>query len=435
MKSSFNTQLANWLLDPDGASSPIEDAEVLKKKLFKEDLMKVYEEVELPLVQVLKDVEAVGVFIDTKALQTLSRGLERQLTVLVKKIYKEAGEEFNINSPKQLLDIFSRKLKLHLRSTNVDKIAQFKDKHPLVGLVLQYRELAKVRSTYVEPLLTLTDKGSRIHTTFIQTGTATGRLSSRNPNLQNLPKESQWADDVRRAFIASPGYTLVSFDYSQVQLRILATVARDSRLIEAFQNGEDIHKLTASRIFNVSLEKVTPQMRRVAKTLNFGIVYGMGPRALSRESGLSFIEAQNFIDSYFLEFSKVKQWQEDLTQEVSSKGYVTNLAGRKRYFTEPINFRAAINTPIQGLEADILKRAMIQIHDVFSRRKEWQTKVRLLLPVHDELLFEIQNDTIQEAVPLLTTLMESAYTLAVPVKVDVKMGKNWATLTPYKKKA
>src|SRR3989338_9230951 len=168
MKSSFNTQLANWLLDPDGASSPIEDAEVLKKNFFKEDLMKVYEEVELPLVQVLKDVEAVGVFIDTNALQTLSGGLERQLTVLVKKIYKEAGEEFNINSPKQLLDIFSRKLKLHLRSTNVDKIAQFKDKHPLVGLVLQYRELAKVRSTYVEPLLTLTDKGSRIHTKFIQ---------------------------------------------------------------------------------------------------------------------------------------------------------------------------------------------------------------------------------------------------------------------------
>ncbi len=394
--------IINWLLNPD---EPVEES---KEKLVQFGLDKILNEIELPLMPVLKDMYERGVGLDSKFLGDLRKKLSQQIEDLIKKIYQYTGE-FNINSPKQLSVILFDKLKIvpRLKSTAAGQLELIKDKHPVISLILNYREIFKAQSTYVEPLLGL---GETARTTFLQTGTATGRLSSKNPNLQNIP------DIIRPAFVARAGYVLASFDYSQIELRVLATVANDKKMIEAFQNDLDIHKLTASQVFNVPLEKVTSDMRQLAKTLNFGVVYGMGPSAFARASGLSRQEAEKFIAEYFNNFAQIRDWQEKVKNELRQKGYVENLNGRKRWL--PIEAeRAAINMPIQSLAADIIKIAMIQTN-----------KYRLLLSIHDELLFEIEDDKVKDIVNDIKNTMESVYHLSVPLKVNVKIGCNWGEM-------
>ncbi len=403
--------IINWLLNPDEpqvyAGLRLKEAE---ERLAQFGLDKILKEIELPLMPVLKDMHERGVGLDSNFLKNLRKRQSQQIEDLIKKIYQHTGE-FNVNSPKQMAAVLFDKLKIvpRLKSTAAGQLELIKDKHPVISLILNYREIFKAQSTYVEPLLGL---GEMARTTFLQTGTATGRLSSKNPNLQNVP------DVIRPAFVARAGCVFVSFDYSQIELRVLATAANDKKMIEAFQNDLDIHKLTASQVFNTPLEKVTLDMRQLAKTLNFGVVYGMGPSAFARASGLSRQEAEKFIAEYFNDFAQVRDWQEKVKNELRQKGYVENLNGRKRWL--PIEAeRAAINMPIQSLAADIIKMAMIQTN-----------KYRLLLSIHDELLFEIEDDKVKDVVDDIKNIMESIYRLSVPLKVNVKIGCNWGELKP-----
>ena len=279
-----------------------------------------------------------------------------------------------------------------------------------------------------------------MHTTYIQTGTATGRLSSQNPNLQNIPAEGEWAKELRKAFIAERGYQIAAFDYSQMELRILASLSGDPEMMKAFNNDQDIHKLTAANVFNVPLEKVTLEMRRLAKTLNFGVVYGMGANAFAKTSGLSFSEAKKFIEEYFNDFKQIKEWQEEVKAQARTLGFVTNLSGRRRWLLQATSMfrgeaaeaeRAAINMPVQGLLADIIKIAMVRLKEELKNRGWWKKEVRMLLTIHDELLFEIKENIIKEASATIVKIMESAYGLEVPIKVNVKIGRNWGLLEEY----
>ena len=420
--------------------------EVASKKLKEYKLEKLFYDVEMPLLSVLADMESTGIKVNVKNLKEIDKELEKKLTGLVKSIYKEAGETFNINSPKQLGKILFEKLKISLGgvkktrggsvSTNIETLLTIQGRHAIVKYILEYRELFKLQSTYVGPLQELADKDKRIHTTYIQTGTSTGRLSSQNPNLQNIPSGGEWARKIRNAFIPEKSYLLASFDYSQIELRVLASLSGDPKMIEAFNNDLDIHRLTAANVFNVPLEKVTPDMRQLAKTLNFGVVYGMGARAFSKASGLSIVEAQRFIEEYFNDFKKIKEWQEEIKMQARTSGYVMNLNGRRRWLLQAASMfrseaaeaeRAAINMPVQGLAADIIKIAMVKLSSEIKKLK-WENKVRMLLTIHDELLFEIDGHIIKEAGAFIRKIMESAYELEVPIKVNVKIGKNWGEL-------
>ena len=299
--------------------------------------------------------------------------------------------------------------------------------------ILKYREIFKLKSTYVEPLRELADKNGRIHTTFVQTGTGTGRLSSQNPNIQNIPITSEWGKQIRAVFIAEAGYKIAAFDYSQIELRVLASVSGDKKMVEAFKKDMDIHRLTASQVYNVPAEKVTPEMRHVAKTLNFGVAYGMGSNAFAQVSGLSVDEARKFIKEYYDDFYEVKLWQEKTIQKARQTGYVENLNGRRRWLPNIANpnrrlasadERMAINMPIQGLAADIIKLAMIKVAAKIKAKK-WQKNVRMLLSVHDELVFEIADGIIKDAVELIKSEMENAYKISVPLKVESGYGDNW----------
>ncbi len=469
----FDLGVAFWLLNPDeeeysaeflsrrylrkefDKKSGLGELRVFAEKKLKEyKLEKLFYDVEVPLLAILAEMESIGIKVNVKSLKELDKDLDKKLTELVKNIYKEAEENFNINSPKQLGKILFEKLKISMEgvrktkggsvSTNIDTLMTIQDRHAVVKYVLEYRELFKLQSTYVKPLQELArptrglgaDKNQRIHTTYIQTGTSTGRLSSQNPNLQNIPAEGVWAKKIRSAFVAEKGYVLAAFDYSQIELRVLASLCGDPKMIEAFNNDQDIHKLTAANVFNVPLEKVTPEMRRLAKTLNFGVVYGMGANAFSKTSGLSFGEAKKFIDEYFDDFKKVKIWQEEVKERARKFGYVLNLNGRRRWLLQAASMfrgeaaeaeRAAINMPVQGLAADIIKIAMVKVSGEIKKRG-WQEKVRMLLTIHDELIFEINEDVLEESSKLIASTMESAYELEVPVKVTVKTGKSWGAL-------
>lgn len=464
----FDLGIAFWMLNPDEdfytaeylcqkylhkdpLSSP---GEKLKKelqnfavkKLKEYKLEKLFYETEMPLLEILAQMELRGIKVDVKELKSLDKELEGKLVLLVKSIYKEAGETFNINSPKQVGQILFQKLKISEEgvrktkggaiSTNIETLTTIRDKHPIVRHLLEYRELFKLQSTYVRPLQELADKKHRIHTTYIQTGTSTGRLSSQNPNLQNIPAEGEWAEKVRGVFIPEKGYDLAAFDYSQIELRVLASLSGDPKMMEAFNNDMDIHRITAASVFNVALDKVTPEMRRLAKTLNFGVVYGMGANAFAKTSGLSFSEAKKFIDEYFKDFARIKEWQEQAKEQARTFGYVTNLNGRRRWLLQAASMfrgeaaeaeRAAINMPVQGLAADIIKMAMIRVAGEIEK-KGWADDVRMLLTIHDELLFEIKEDIIKEASKLIASVMENAYELEVPIRVTTKIGSNWGDL-------
>jgi len=429
MNQEIKNKIANWLLNPD---NPLDNEEGLFSKLKKEGLENIFNDIELPLVNVLRSMEGLGIKINKNEVKKLLIKYNKELNVLEKKIYKEAGEEFNINSPQQLSKILFEKLdikprgratKSGLHSTRAEKLQELKEEHSIINLITKYRESFKIKSTYLEPLFKL---GDRVHTTFLQTSTATGRLSSQNPNLQNIPSV------VKKVFIASSGYELVSLDYSQIELRILAGLSNDPKMLKAFKADQDIHRLTASQVFDIPLDKVTSEERNMAKTLNFGIVYGMGAVAFARSSGLSRKEARHFIEEYFSDFKKIKKWQEEVKEGVRKNGYVENLNGRKRWLpaiTSVNRFlaseaeRAAINMPIQSLAADIIKLAMIKVHQQYKN-----DDVRLLLSIHDELLFEIKSDKVNSVVKKITQIMESVYNFPVHLKVDVSVGKNWADL-------
>ncbi|MDO8467010.1 MAG: DNA polymerase [bacterium] len=440
-------ELAQWLLDPDKHQALPDNLIQLEQRLENAGLDIIYRNIELPLVEILGKMHEVGIKLDLEYLKKLDEEIEGELSGSVKKIFKEAGGEFNINSPKQLSEILFGKLKINpagvpkrktgAYSTDAETLNKLSKEHAIVDSILKYRELYKLQSTYVRPLQELADKNGRVHTTFVQTAASTGRLSSHEPNLQNIPVVSEWGKRIRQGFIADKGKSFLALDYSQIELRVLAAVSGDESMIDAFKKNWDIHKLTASKVYDVPLEKVTPEMRTVAKTMNFGVIYGMGPQAFSQLSGLPFLEAKRFIDEYFADFKAVKIWQEKTIIEARKTGFVENLNGRKR-FLPGINHpnkrfsseaeRAAINMPIQGLAADIIKLAMIRADKLISSKKLGE-RVRMLLTIHDELIFEVDDKDIKEVESLIKKEMEEAYDLkSVSLKVDSASGKNWAEL-------
>ncbi|MCK4648553.1 DNA polymerase I, partial [bacterium] len=417
-------------------------AEIMEPKLRERGLEELFHKVEMPLVRVLAKMEMEGVLIDKKYLGLLSQEFALELKKLEKKIYSLAGEEFNINSPKQLSGILFEKLKLPViektktgYSTREAVLRELALSHKLPNLLIKYRELAKLKSTYIDALpLLVNSRTGRVHTSFNQTVTATGRLSSSEPNLQNIPIRTELGRKIRKAFITQKDYILLSADYSQIDLRVLAHISGDEALRDAFSRDEDVHSRTACEIFGLSKEEITPESRRIAKTVNFGLSYGMSSFGLSRDLGIPIKEAEQYIIKYFERYSGVKKYIEEIIEEAKQKGYVTTLLKRRRYIPEInhpdprlSNFakRAAINTPIQGTSADIIKVAMLRISE---RIKKETPKTKMIIQIHDELLFEVPGDEVKEVSRLAKEIMEDSIELEVPIKVDIKMGKNWAEM-------
>ncbi|MBO0910407.1 MAG: DNA polymerase I [Acidobacteria bacterium] len=440
----FNLKLAGSVAEAADITGRL--AAVLRREVEEEKLLKLYEEIDLPLVPVLTRMERAGVEIDRGALGKMSKRLEREIESKAREIYECCGGEFNINSPKQLGDVLFNKLgmpkpvkygKGRTISTAVDVLEELAASHksPAPGLVLEYRQLAKLKSTYVDALPALLDSATgRLHSTFDQTGTATGRLSSANPNLQNIPIRTELGREIRAAFTARPGSVLLAADYSQIELRLLAHYANDRLLVEAFRRGDDIHTLTASQVFRVPPLLVTPEHRRRAKVVNFGIVYGLSPFGLAQNLGIETAEAKKYIDAYFDQYSGVRAFIDRTLDETRRDGRVKTLFGRmrpipdinsKNYNLRGFAERTAVNTPLQGTAADLIKLAMIRIDGLILERG---LKSKMTLQVHDELVFEVPGDEIEVMRGLVREQMENVHPLAVPLVVEVGVGKNWRDL-------
>lgn len=437
---SFYSLCKQYLKSEEEPDSPealyqrhIQLKEVLERKLKILNLETLFTEVELPLIPVLYDMENHGMLLNKREVERQSSQLDKDLKNLEEKIFQLCGTTFNLASPKQLGEVLFDKLKLPQgrktksgRSTDSRELMKLKGRHPALPLILEYRELFKLKTTYTSSLIELVHPETRrIHTSFRQTATATGRLSSVHPNLQNIPIKTERGKQIRRAFTAPEGSVLVSADYSQIELRILAHITEDPGLLKAFQEGRDIHAATASEIFNVPLKEVTPELRRKSKAVNFGIAYGQGAYGLSESLGISRAEGKAIIDSYFKKFKKVRDYIE--TAKEISKGYVETLFGRKRFFAdwELINpkmraasERAAINAPIQGTASDIVKKAMIEL--------DQSLPLSLVSQVHDELLFECPKDQWEEEKPHIISIMENCVHLKAPLKVNCVSGSHWA---------
>jgi len=462
----FDLKIAGWLIDPDqkdfefnslserflsksaneaNAEVFAEMYDVFEEKLEEYGLRKVFEEIEMPLVEILAEMERWGIGANVPALRSLGKELDEELEELTKKIYEAAGKVFNINSSQQVGDVLFKKLGLEgvvkktttgKRSTSSEALRELRDKHPIIEMIIDYRENFKIKSSFVEPLIDAAGEDGRINTTFLQTGTATGRLSSEKPNLQNLPQESRWSKALRNTLVPRKNFSFIGLDYSQIELRLLAHVSGDKRLKTAFLEGADAHKMTAAQIFNVAPDKVTPAMRRLGKTLNFGVVYGMGPRAFANMAGISPEKAKGFIEKYFDDFPEVKAWQDNIKSEVHTFGFVKNENGRRRWFlgVGPKSHRideierAAINMPVQSLGADIIKMAMIKSFRGIEKKGWLGEEVRPVLTVHDELLFEVRDDILKSVSVFLKDIMENVYKISVPLKVDLKIGKNLGEL-------
>ncbi|KPL04048.1 MAG: hypothetical protein AMJ73_04745 [candidate division Zixibacteria bacterium SM1_73] len=422
--------------------------EIFCPKLSLLSLEKLFFEVELPLIEVLAEMEMVGVSIDTRHLKKMSKELSEQLDDLTQKIYNLAGKEFNINSTQQLSKVLFEDLKLTpvrktekktAQSTDIGVLATLAKEHPLPKILLDYRQLSKLRSTYIDALPTLVNKKTgRIHTSFNQTVTATGRLSSSDPNLQNIPIRTNLGKQIRRAFVPrNSDFLIMSADYSQVELRILAHFSQDKTLMNAFKRDEDIHNRTASEVFGVPIEKVTEEERGIAKTTNFSIIYGVSAYGLSQSTGLTPQEAAMFIDIYFKRYPRVKSYIDEMIELAREQGFVTTLLGRRRYIPE-INSsnrqkrefaeRTAINTPIQGSAADLIKVVMIDIAERLSEGSAFggkDKKSKMILQVHDELVFEVFKDELDFVKEMVRHRMENTIQLNVPIKVDINAGENW----------
>lgn len=412
---------------------------LLFPKLKEKDLNKLFYQIEMPLVEVLARMELAGVKVNPEILKEMSQELGGELKGLEEKIHALAGINFNINSPQQLSEVLFEKLNLPATSrtktgysTNIDVLNKLARIHEMPALVLEYRSLSKLKFTYIDVLPKLINpETGRIHTTFSQTATATGRLSSSDPNLQNIPIRGEWGEKIRRAFIAEQGFFLLSADYSQIELRIMAHLSGDKNLKEAFFRDEDIHTRTASEIFQVPPKEVTSSMRREAKVINFGVIYGMSHVGLSEELGISKGEAKKYIENYFQKYQGVKEYIDKTLEKAKELGYLTTISGRIRQISE-INSsnrvarefaeRVAINTPIQGTAADIIKKAMIQID---QRIQEKKLNARMILQIHDELLFEVPKSELQDLMSMVKEEMEGAMKLDVPIRATLSYGGNW----------
>ncbi|MFA6338577.1 MAG: DNA polymerase [Candidatus Paceibacterota bacterium] len=451
----LNSNLTNPSFDDILRFSNTKSFEKAHKTIFdelkKQDLLKVFEDIEKPLIPVVDRMEKRGIKIDTSYLKKLGDEYHTELSKLEKSIWKMAGEEFNINSPKQIGEILFEKMGLVVKnqkktstgakSTRESELEKMRDAHPIIDLILKHRELQKLLSTYIDNIPSLIDVSSgRLHAKFLQSGTTTGRMSSQDPNLQNIPIKSDLGKKIRRAFVAEKGFKLVAFDYSQIELRIAAFLADDKNLIEIFKSGEDVHSAVASHVFNVSLDKVDYEMRRRAKVINFGIIYGMGVNALRGNLGTSRDEAQAFYNEYFKKFSGLAEYLENVKKETAQRGYTETFFGRRRHF-EGINSslpfiramaeRMAINAPIQGTEADIVKIAMAEV-EKYVQSKKLEEKVWPILQVHDELVFEIDEKLVKEVAPEIKKIMENVLPLkktkGVPIFTEGKIGDNWGEM-------
>lgn len=404
------------------------------------NMKKLYYEVELPLAKVLAHMEYYGFKVDIDVLNQLGDSYNQEIEQLTNEIYELAGQEFNISSPKQLGFILFEKLNLPVikktktgYSTDAEVLEKLKGLHEIVEKILRYRQLVKLKSTYIDGLLNVVDKEtSKVYSTFNQTVTNTGRISSQDPNLQNIPVKTEEGKEIRKAFVPqNDEYVLVDADYSQIELRVLAHISQDPKLIEAFYNDEDIHTKTASQVFNIPKEEVTPLMRSRAKAVNFGIIYGISDYGLSRDLNIPRKEAKRYIDSYLNNYDKVKSYMDNIIAIGKELGYVETILNRRRYIPElkSRNFnvrsfgeRIAMNTPIQGSAADIIKVAMVKVFDELNRRK---LKSRLILQVHDELIIEAHKDELEQVKDIVKDIMENCIKLDVPLKVDLKVGDSW----------
>ncbi|MFA5368092.1 MAG: DNA polymerase I [Dehalococcoidia bacterium] len=422
-------------------------AHIFEKELNEQGLLKLFSDVEMPLVPILREMERAGIALDVESLSAMSQGLGERMSAIEIEIYRLAGQQFNINSPQQMGLVLFEKLGLPSGkktksgySTDASILEGLRGIHPVVDLVLEYRQLSKLKSTYVDALPALINpKTGRVHTSFNQAATTTGRLSSSDPNLQNIPVKGELGLQVRKAFIAGPGCVLLSGDYSQIDLRALAHLSQDPQLIEAFRKGEDIHRATAAKIFNVSPNDVDSNMRRVAKTVNFGVIYGMSDYGLEQATDLSRTEASQFIKTYFDKYKGVAEYLEATKQQARQHGYVETLLGRRRYIPDINNSngmiraaaeRMAINMPIQGTAADITKLAMIMVQKEMDDRGLGPegSGCRMLLQVHDELVFEVPAAALDEMKQLVLEVMPKALKLDVPLVADVKVGANWGEM-------
>lgn len=492
---TFDTMLAEWLINPDSRNlglktlawvrlgvemTPIEDLIGSGKKqlsmaslpiervapyaaadavmtlrlmpLLQADLKarnaeKLMDDLEIKLIPVLAQMEENGILLDVAFFKAFNQELGEMIFALEEEIYRLAGYTFNINSTQQLSDVLfkklaldppdpARKLKSGHWSTNAEVLDLLRNKHEIVNKILEYRELAKLKSTYVEALPEqINPKTGRVHTSFNQVGTVTGRIASQNPNLQNIPARTEIGRRVRQGFIAAPGWKLLAVDYSQVELRIVAHIAQDQAMLEAFRKGQDIHATTAAAITDTPLDEVTSLQRRHAKAVNFGLIYGMSAFGLTRSTDLTLAEAENFIKEYFKEFPGVKAWLDNTRLQAARDGYVETLLGRRRYFPNLAKGsnpqmrqreeREAINAPIQGTAADIVKLAMVALPDALEKAG---LKARMLVQVHDELIFEVPEEELDRSIPVIKELMESAMTLDVPLVCDARAGDNWGEL-------
>jgi len=414
--------------------------EILSKEIKKEGLEKIAYDIDFPLVAVLEDIEREGITVDKKTLNDFSKELEKLIEKLTRKIYKYAGSEFNINSPKQLQEILFNKLGLTPTkktktgfSTDARSLENMRGQHEIIDELSEYRQITKLKSTYADALPNMINpKTGRIHTTLNQIAASTGRLSSNDPNLQNIPIRTERGKEIRRAFVPrDKNHIILSADYSQIELRIMASICDDEGMKKAFKNSEDIHKSTAALVFMVDPEDVTSDMRRKAKEVNFGILYGIGPFGLSTRLGITQKHAKEIIETYFNTFKKVKNYMEDTVKVAKEKGYAETLLGRRRFLrninsknriVRQFEERVAINMPIQGTAADMIKIAMINIHKELTKRK---AKTKMILQVHDELLFDAHKDEIDELRPVIKKLMETALPMEVPILVETGIGENW----------
>jgi len=416
--------------------------QIFEPEINKSHLKELFYEMEMPLIEVLKGMEQEGIAIDVPGLKDYSALMEITLKELEKNIKAEAGMDFNVDSPKQLGDILfdvlkisskAKKTKTGQYATSEDVLQKHENDHPIIPMILEYRQLRKLKSTYVDPLPTMIDRiDGRVHTNFMQTVTATGRLSSNNPNLQNIPIRTDKGKEIRKAFVArNPEFILMAADYSQIELRIIAALSNDKNMIEAFRSGQDIHIATASKVFHVPLDEVTREQRSAAKAVNFGIIYGQSAFGLSQNLKISRTEAKSIIDSYFEQYSTIKTYMDGAITQARDKGYVETIMQRRRYLPD-INSanavvrgfaeRNAINAPIQGSAADIIKMAMISVHNAMQKEN---LKSKMILQVHDELVFDVHRSEMDKMNNLVKEAMEKAIKMVVPMEVELQFGENW----------
>lgn len=441
--------IALWLIDSTKTNSP--PAEVnneklpeLVKKLKERDLLKVYEDIELPLIPIIKKAEGRGVLIEVEHLKKLSAQYHKELSVIEKKIHKMAGTEFNVNSPKQISEIIFGAMSISSKgigktrggaiSTRESELGKIKDEHPIIKEILNHRELQKLLSTYIDAIPALVDGKNRLHAKLNQTGTTTGRMSSDSPNLQNIPTGEKYGKAIREAFTVAPGHKWISCDYSQIEMRVLAIMSKDDELMKIFKEENDVHASVASRVFAVAENEVNKEMRRRAKVINFGIIYGMGVQALRKNLGTDLKEAKEFHEQYFQMFPRIGIFFEGVKEYARKNGYTKTLFGRRRYFPDIRSKlpqvragaeRMAMNAPLQGTAADLIKIAMKKAENNLGKAG-LLPKAHFILQVHDELVYEVEENCAEEAADIIKKAMENAAALPIPLLANVAIGENWA---------